>query len=382
MSSNEDETAPLLDNQNGATPKQGQEKKYRILLVVAHVLGFLVLVAFASGYYLGNRVWPFKSEAPYPDPPKPLPVCNLDHIEGYTETVPIALENNFQIFNVVFDEGIVGNILVNVHEDSNRTDIVLKQTIKFSDPSIESYFDALINVSFRAYNRLYSQRFFLNLPLDQRQSLLYNRHHCAGVDLEITFPQKYLVLDQLNIHNRYKGNIDVRTDGFVRFNLLTAKTAHGDIRMNLANAMEMTLNAPAGAIDAVLNVDNQLVTYSSEDTTIDFFTWPYFADMNIVSEKRTTVKYPYKGKFLMQSATRPLVTGYQDTVVNITKEDEHLLEGKLGADWALPWALPRLVLKGHDTVLELKSPYVGDELRQEQEWRDLSGFNMTMSRNH
>lgn len=27
MSSNDDETAPLLDNQNGVTPKQGQEKK-------------------------------------------------------------------------------------------------------------------------------------------------------------------------------------------------------------------------------------------------------------------------------------------------------------------------------------------------------------------
>lgn len=176
-----------------------------------------------------------------------------------------------------------------MHEDSNRTDIVLKQTIKFSDPSIESYFDTLINVSFRAYNRLYSQRFFLNLPLDQRQRLLYSQYHCAGVDLEITFPQRYLTFDQLNIQNRYKGNIDVLTDGYVRFNLLTAKTAHGDIRMDLANAMEMTLDAPAGAIDAVLNVDNQLVTYSAEDTTIDFFTWPYFADMNIVSEKRTTV---------------------------------------------------------------------------------------------
>lgn len=79
----------------------------RILLVVAHVLGSLVLVAFATGYYLGNRVWPFKPEAPYPDPPKALPVCNLDHIKSYTETVPLALENNFQIFNVVFDEGIV-----------------------------------------------------------------------------------------------------------------------------------------------------------------------------------------------------------------------------------------------------------------------------------
>ncbi|KAG0020422.1 hypothetical protein BGZ82_011597 [Podila clonocystis] len=373
MSSNDDETAPLLDTHNEVTPKQqGQEKKYKILLVVAHVLGFLVLVAFATGYYLGNRVWPFKPEAPYPDSPKTLPVCKLDHIKGYTETVPLALENNFQIFNVVFDEGI----------DSNRTDIVLKQTIKFSDPSIESYFDALINVSFRAYNRLYSQRFFLNLPLDKRESLLYNQHHCAGVDLEITFPQRYLTFDQLNIQSRYRGNIDVRTGGFVRFNLLTAKTAHGDIRMDLANAMEMTLEAPAGAIDAVLNVDNQLVTYSAEDTTIDFFTWPYFADMNIVSEKRTTVKYPYKGKFLMQSATRPLVTGYQDTVVNITKEDEHILEGKLGADWALTWALPRLVMKGRDTVLELKSPYVGDELRQEQAHRDQSGFNMTMSRGH
>ncbi|KAF9310102.1 hypothetical protein BG003_008934 [Podila horticola] len=344
MSSNQDETAPLLDTQNGATPKQGHEKKYRILLVVAHVLGSLVLVAFATGYYLGNRVWPFKPEAPYPDPPKALPVCNLDHIKSYTETVPLALENNFQIFNVVFDEGIVGNILVNVHEDSNRTDIVLKQTIKFSDPSIESYFDTLINVSFRAYNRLYSQRFFLNLPLDQRQRLLYSQHHCAGVDLEITFPQRYLTFDQLNIQNRYKGNIDVLTDGYVRFNLLTAKTAHGDIRMDLANAMEMTLDAPAGAIDAVLN------------------------------------KYPYKGKFLMQSANRPLVTGYQDTVVNITKEDEHLLEGKLGADWALTWALPRLVMKGHDTVLELKPPYGDGELRQEQAWRNQSGFNMIMSR--
>lgn len=27
MSSNQDETAPLLDTQNGATPKQGHEKK-------------------------------------------------------------------------------------------------------------------------------------------------------------------------------------------------------------------------------------------------------------------------------------------------------------------------------------------------------------------
>ncbi|KAF9214120.1 hypothetical protein BGZ59_004271 [Podila verticillata] len=367
MSSNDDETAPLLDPQNGTAKQQGQ-KKFRILLIVAHVLGFLVLIAFAVGFYLGN-VWnPFK---PHPGRPKTAPVCNLDNIEGVTQFFNLPLEGNFRIFNIWFDEGIVGNVVVHLHEDWNRTDIAFKWTVKFSDPSIKPYYDPFFIMSSGLIST-FSSRFNLDLTLDQRQSLLYDQHQCVGVDLEVTFPLTFANYDQLNIFNRYKGNIDIRTQRLLLFNLLTVKTAYGDIYMRHVNAIEMTLEAPGGAIDAIVYPGDKLETYSGEDTTIaidDYLAkWPYWTDMGIVSEKRVAVKYPYKAKFLMQSATRPLVTGHQDVVVNITREDEHTTEGLIGEYWELIHSTPRLVMRGHDTVLELKQPNPEQEV-----WRGQGG---------
>ncbi|KAF9383884.1 hypothetical protein CPC16_008709 [Podila verticillata] len=311
----------------------------RILLIVAHVLGFLVLIAFAVGFYLGN-VWnPFK---PHPGRPKTAPVCNLDNIEG----------GNFRIFNIWFDEGIVRNVVVHLHEDWNRTDIAFKWTVKFSDPSIKPYYDPFFIMSSGLIST-FSLRFNLDLTLDQRQSLLYDQHQY-----------------QLNIFNRYKGNIDIRTQRLLLFNLLTVKTAYGDIYMRHVNAIEMTLEAPGGAIDAIVYPHDKLETYSGEDTTIAIdgylAKWPYWTDMGIVSEKRVTVKFPYKTKFLMQSAARPLVTGHQDVVVNITREDEHTMEGLIGKYWELTHSTPRLVMRGHDTVLELKQPNQEQEVRRGQ----------------
>lgn len=192
----------------------------------------------------------------------------------------------------------------------------------------------------------------------------------CGVDLEVTFPLTFANYDQLNIFNRYKGNIDIRTQRLLLFNLLTVKTAYGDIYMRHVNAIEMTLEAPGGAIDAIVYPGDKLETYSGEDTTIainDYLAkWRYWTDMGIVSEKRVTVKFPYKTKFLMQSAARPLVTGRQDVVVNITREDEHTIEGLIGKYWELTHSTPRLVMRGHDTVLELKQPNQEQEVRRGQ----------------
>jgi len=114
-----------------------------------------------------------------------------------------------------------------------------------------------------------------------------------SVDLEVIFPLKVANYDQLNIFSRYKGNIDIRTQRLLTFNLLMIKTAHGDIYMRNVEAFEMILGAPGGSIDAVVRSSTLLETYSGEDMTIDidFDDWPYWTDMDIVSEKRVTVVY-------------------------------------------------------------------------------------------
>lgn len=70
-----------------------------------------------------------------------------------------------------------------------------------------------------------SPRFLLDLKLNQRQSLLYDQHQRVSVDLEVIFPLKVANYDQLNIFSRYKGNIDIRTQRLLTFNLLMIKTA-------------------------------------------------------------------------------------------------------------------------------------------------------------
>lgn len=60
--------------------------------------------------------------------------------------------------------------------------------------------------------------------------------------------------------------------------------------MRNVEEFEMMLNAPGGAIDAVVRSSTLLETYSGEDTTIDVdFDGSYWTDMDIVSEKRVTV---------------------------------------------------------------------------------------------
>ena len=41
-------------------------------------------------------------------------------------------------------------------------------------------------------------------------------------------------------------------------------------------------------------------------------------------------------------------------VVNVTKEDRHTLEGKIGVDWMNTRVFPRINVQGHDAILYLK----------------------------
>lgn len=65
---------------------------------------------------------------------------------------------------------------------------------------------------------------------------------------------------------------------------------------------------------------------------------------------------------------------HQDVAVNITREDGHNIDGKIGEYWELIHTTPRLLMRGHDTVLELKPPYTAQQPNQEQEvWRCQGG---------
>lgn len=69
-------------------------------------------------------------------------------------------------------------------------------------------------------------------------------------------------------------------------NTFKARAAHGGIIVNGTNALEMTLQAPAGSIDALILADMRLTTYYAEDTVIEYIGLGLFVDTLVVSEKR------------------------------------------------------------------------------------------------
>ncbi|KAG0020423.1 hypothetical protein BGZ82_011598 [Podila clonocystis] len=345
------EIAPLLDQRRGYSKQQKQDEKITLF-------GLFALAAVASTLHLGQRLIRSAKEPPYPGPPKVPPVCGLDHIEGVTtmDVIPGALI--IKLFQVILDENITGNIRINLHDDLDIRDVYVTKTYKYSDPSIKKQLVEAEFGFFSADPPRYTLHHVLRYGLDDRQRLFYDGHECARVDVQLTFPRGY-GFDHIEIDSRYKGNIDIQMQGFSdgdSFNTFRARAAHGDIIVNGTSALEMTLQAPAGAIDALIEADMHLTTYSAEDTVVEYVGRGLFVDALVVSEKRATLKWSYKGHFTLQSAKRPQVTGYQDVVVNVTKEDKHTLEGTIGVDWQNPQVFPRLNVQGHEAVLHLKEP--------------------------
>ncbi|KAG0337056.1 hypothetical protein BG000_005866 [Podila horticola] len=294
------------------------------------------------------------------------PVCNLDHIDGVTTTDVIPGALIIKLFQIILDENIAGNIRINLHDDLDIRDVYVTKTYKYSDPSIKEHLDEVEFAFFSAIPPRYTLHPVLRYGMDDRQRLFYDGHECASIDIQLTFPRGYS-FDHIELDSRYKGNIDIQMQGYNdndSFNTFKARTAHGDITVNGTSALEMTLQAPAGAINALINTDMHLTTYSAEDTLIEYIGWGLFVDALVVSEKRATLKWSYRGHFTLQSANRPQVTSNQDVVVNITKQDRHTLEGTIGVDWQNPRVFPRLKVQGHTAVLHLT------ELRPREEDED------------
>ncbi|KAG0086489.1 hypothetical protein BGZ92_008100 [Podila epicladia] len=286
-------------------------------------------------------------------PPSP-PVCNLDHVESYTFSYSLDAADNFQIFDITFAEGIVGNISVNVNNDPSIRDIIITRTLRFSNPAMERAYKSSGYYSAPRSSQAFVSYFFLDYTQSERQNILYEEHQCAGVDLIITVPKRY-PFERLDLKSNYKGNIEIQS---VKVETLNAKAAHGNIYVRDTFAAVSALKAPAGTIDAQVTIDTRLSTSSGEDTRLEFYgAIPYWMELESVSEKNLTVIYQGDGAFSMSSSTRPRLSKYLENVVNITSEDQHTLEGYIGVRGGeFPSALPRLTMTGHDTNLYLLVP--------------------------
>ncbi|KAF9310101.1 hypothetical protein BG003_008933 [Podila horticola] len=262
--------------------------------------------------------------------------------------------HNFRTLDITFDEGIVGNIVVNVNNDPSVRDIVFSRTLRFSSPAMEQAFKYSGYASAPRSSKALSYYYYLDYTRRERQRILHKEHHCAGVDLVITVPKQY-PFGRLDLKNNYKGNIDIQS---VNVETLNVKAAHGNVNISDTSAAVSTLEAPAGAIDAQVTIDTRLRTSSGQDTKLVFYgAFPYWVELESVSEKNLTVIYNGEGAFSMMSSTRPRLSKYLENVVNITNEDKHTLEGYIGVkDEEFPSALPRLTMTGHDTNLYLLVP--------------------------
>ncbi|KAG0020421.1 hypothetical protein BGZ82_011596, partial [Podila clonocystis] len=256
---------------------------------------------------------------------------------------------------ITFDEGIVGNIVVNVNDDPSVRDIAIARTLRFNNPEIDQAYKSSGYASAPRSSMAFTAYYFLDYTRRERQSILYEKHQCAGVDLVITVP-KYYPLERLDLKSNYKGNIKIHS---IEVETLNVKVTHGNIYIRDTFAAVSALDAPAGAIDAQVTIDTRLRTSSGEDTKIEFYgAIPYWVELASLSEKNLTVQiYNGEGAFSMSSTTRPRLSKYQENVVNITNEDKHTLEGFIGVkdDW-FPNGLPRLTMTGHDTNLYLLVP--------------------------
>ncbi|KAF8950860.1 hypothetical protein BGZ52_001245 [Haplosporangium bisporale] len=243
------------------------------------------------------------------------------------------------------------------------------KTYKFSDPSMEEHLDDVEIAIIFADPPRYTLHPVLDYGLDERRRLFYDGHDCATIDVQITFPRGY-GFDHLELETRYRGNINIQMQGYSdddSFNTFKAHAAYGDITVNGTNTLEMTLQAPAGSIDALILADMRLTTYSAEDTVIEYIGLGLFVDALVVSGKRAVVKYAYKGHFTLQSTNRPQVTGYQDVVVNVTKKDRHTLEGTIGTEWMNARVFPRIKVQGHEAILYLKESPPPQEEKEEED---------------
>ncbi|KAI9238199.1 MAG: hypothetical protein BYD32DRAFT_414257 [Podila humilis] len=206
----------------------------------------------------------------------------------------------------------------------------------------------------------------LDYGLDERRRIFYDGHDCANIDVQITFPRGY-GFDHPELETRYRSNINIQMQGYNdddSFNTFKAHAACGDITVNGTNALEMTLQAPAGSIDALILANVRLTTYSAEDRVIEYIGLGLFVDALVVSGKRAIV-----GHFTLQSTNRPQVTGYQDVVVNVTKEDRHTWEGTIGTDWMNTRVFPRIKVQGHEAILYLKESPPPQEKEEEDATR-------------
>ncbi|KAG0353729.1 hypothetical protein BG005_007045 [Podila minutissima] len=240
-----------------------------------------LIALFVSGILLGQR---FKSTPKNMDlkaPPSP-PVCNLDHAESDTFSYSLDTADNFQILDITFDEGIVGNIVVNVNHDPSIRDIVITRTLRFSNPAMERGFKSSGYVFAPRSSLAFTSYFLLDFTRRERQSILYEKHQCAGVDLVITVPKRY-PFERLELKSNYKGNIEIQS---IKVETLNVKAAHGDIYIRDTSAAVSALKAPGGAIDAQITIGTRLRTFSGEDTRLEFYgAIPYWMELESESEK-------------------------------------------------------------------------------------------------
>ncbi|KAG0344964.1 hypothetical protein BG004_004052 [Podila humilis] len=355
------ENAPLLNPFFRDLRKdRSKDRKIRNLTIISTVLGLFVFFEFITGLYLDNEGFTIAKQVPYPVPTRYSPVCDLSKVEPEHSIFVINGEDNFQVIQVLLDDGVAGDITVSISDDENDANIYVIHSQRFSHKSIQPHLDTMSLYNFGSANPVYSLSYMLNYTLDERREFLYDRQRCASVDIRIVFPQ-YYPLDRLDLKTLYRGDIKIDLENR-DFNTIMAKAANGNIHLKRTSATEMILDAPAGSIDASISVFNRLQTYSAENTVIDMTDWPFLLDMRSVSEKGLTVKYPYKGHFTLSSTTRPRLTGNLDVPITFTKKNKNTLEGYIGVDWINLDPMPRMFLTAHDTKLILKDPMSDEEL--------------------
>lgn len=128
----------------------------------------------------------------------------------------------------------------------------------------------------------FTSYFLLDFTRRERQSILYEKHQCAGVDLVITVPKRY-PFERLELKSNYKGNIEIQS---IKVETLNVKAAHGDIYIRDTSAAVSALKAPGGAIDAQITIGTRLRTFSGEDTRLEFYgAIPYWMELESESEK-------------------------------------------------------------------------------------------------
>lgn len=82
------------------------------MTIIASVLGLLVLFEFITGLYLDNEGYSLAKGLPYPVPARVAPVCNLEQVEAEHSISIIPGEDNFQVIQVLLDEGVVRLVLI------------------------------------------------------------------------------------------------------------------------------------------------------------------------------------------------------------------------------------------------------------------------------